>query len=290
MTQPSPWNPPGSEPGSTAGGPPPPPPPGPGQGYPGPQQGASQPTAPNPYAQPGGAYPQGGPHASAGPPPQPTQPRGLSITAFVLGLLGCLPLASIAAIVVGIVALVKKQALRGLAIAGIILGLLWTIGGIAFFATGAAPRLVESVQEAADGGSSESGETGSDGEVIESSDLGLGDCFDDPTALEAPSDEAFVSGELVLLACDQPHAFEVYHISAIAGAEYPGEDAVLVEVDQVCLDAFADFVGLPYAESVIEVIYYYPTQSTWTGRDDRSIICAASDGESTTGSLRDANR
>jgi hypothetical protein len=247
------------------------------------------------YAQPGGQYAQpGGQYAQPGaaypPPAGPQRSRGLSITSFVLGLIGCVPFAALAAIVVGVVALVKRQALRGLAITGIILGLLWTIGGIAFFASGAASRLADSVQEAVDESASGTGGSGAEGERIETFDLAVGDCFDDPAAFEAPDEESFVSEDLVLLPCDEPHGFEVYHVSDVAAADYPGEDAVLDEVDQVCIDAFEPFVGLPYEESVIEVIYYYPTEETWTNLDDRSMVCAVSEGEGTTGSLRDARR
>jgi hypothetical protein len=247
------------------------------------------------YAQPGGQYAQpGGQYAQPGaaypPPAGPQRSRGLSITSFVLGLIGCVPFAALAAIVVGVVALVKRQALRGLAVAGIVLGLLWTIGGIAFFASGAASRLADSVQEAVDESSSGTGGSGAAGERIETFDLSVGDCFDDPAALEAPTEESFVSGDLVLLPCDEPHAFEVYHVSDAGSSEFPGEEALLDEVDEVCLDAFEPFIGLRYEESVVEVFYYYPTEDTWTALDDRAIVCAVTDGEATTGSLREVRR
>ncbi len=246
---------------------------------------------PNPYAQPGDAYPPGSPYAPAGPARPPTRPKGLSVTAFVLGLLGCLPLASLATIAVGVAALVKKQALRGLAIAGIVLGLLWTVGGVVFFASGAASRLAESVQEAVDEVSSpEASGGGSGGEVIESPDLRLGDCFNDPEALGVGPDEEYISGALERLPCEAPHALEVYHVADVPGAEYPGEDALLDEVEQACLGAFTHFVGVQYQDSVIEVIYDYPTEETWEDLDDRSIVCAVTDGESTTVSLQDAGR
>ena len=246
---------------------------------------------PNPYARPGEAYPPNGPYAPPDTPRPPTRAKGLSITAFVLGLLGCLPLASLAAIAVGVAALVKKQALRGLAVAGIVLGLLWTIGGVVFFASGAASRLAESVQEAVEDASSpDASGAGSGGEAIESPDLRLGDCFNDPDALGVGPDEEYVSGVLERLPCDEPHALEVYHVADVPGGAYPGEDALLDEVQQACLTAFTDFVGVPYEDSVIEVIYYYPTVQTWEEIDDRSIVCAVTDGESTTGSLQGAGR
>ena len=56
--------------------------------------------------------------------PQPGTPKGggMSIAAFVLGLLGFIPLCGLIALILGIVALVTNRAKKGLAIAGIVLG------------------------------------------------------------------------------------------------------------------------------------------------------------------------
>lgn len=245
---------------------------------------AGPPAGGTPY--PAGAYASGSPYASPAAQP-PTQKRALAVTSFVLGLLGCIPFASIAAVIVGIVALVKRQS-RPLAVAGIILGLLWTLGGIAFYVSGAASRIVESVEEAA--GTSTDTDTDSGAQVIDSFDLDLGDCFNDPAASAAGSEEVFEAGELELLDCAEPHAYEVYEMSDIADGAFPGEDAVLAEVQAVCLEGFEEFIGLPYDDSVIEVTYYYPSEQSWTVGDDRTIICAATEGPSTVGSLQGANR
>lgn len=276
MTQP----PDGNEPTPQGGHvPPPPPPPPPGGG---PVWQGGPPAGPT---YPAGAYSTTSPYASPGAPPQPTQKRALAVTSFVLGLLGCIPFASIAAVIVGIVALVKRQS-RPLAITGIILGLLWTLGGIAFYVSGAASRIVESVEDAA----RTSTETGSGAQVIDSFDLSTGDCFNDAAASAAGSEEVFESGELELLDCGEPHAFEVYEMRDMADGAFPGEDVVLAEVQTVCLDSFEEFIGLPYDDSVIEVTYYYPSAESWSAGDDRTIICAVTEGESTVGSLQGVNR
>ncbi|HDY65359.1 MAG TPA: DUF4190 domain-containing protein [Phycisphaerae bacterium] len=56
--------------------------------------------------------------------PQPGTPKGggMSIAAFVLGLLGFIPPCGLIALILGIVALVTNRAKKGLAIAGIVLG------------------------------------------------------------------------------------------------------------------------------------------------------------------------
>ena len=65
------------------------------------------------------------------PPPAPVSPQpgtpkggGMSIAAFVLGLLGFIPPCGLIALILGIVALATNRAKKGLAIAGIVLGVL----------------------------------------------------------------------------------------------------------------------------------------------------------------------
>ena len=65
---------------------------------------------------------------------QQAQTNVWSIISLICGILGCLFITPIVAIVTGIVGVVQAKTLktgRGMAIAGIILGLLWIVGGIA---------------------------------------------------------------------------------------------------------------------------------------------------------------
>ncbi len=122
--------------------PPPPPPP---ASYPPPPGGAfpappPQGTYPPPPLPPTGAYPQAPYGAGSYPPPPPTmnysvlpaaqQSNGLAVSSFITGLVGIpltlfciigLPL-SIAAIILGILALRRDTPGRGLAIAGVCMG------------------------------------------------------------------------------------------------------------------------------------------------------------------------
>jgi hypothetical protein len=124
-------SPPGSDGDPSWGGAPPPPPP--------PPPGWAQ--APGGY----GGYPQGPPgyqqqqYPGYGP---VQQNNGLATASMVLGILGCLPLASIVAIVLGFVA--RSQIRRsngtqkgeGMATAGIVLGFVWVVIGILLVASG----------------------------------------------------------------------------------------------------------------------------------------------------------
>jgi hypothetical protein len=105
----------------------------PSQGYP---AGAGTPYGTDPY----GTAPYGGAPYAGAPGPRPAG-KGLAITALVLGVVGFLGalipfgilgagLLLLAAIVIGIIVLVRKNPGKGMAIAGVVLGGLGLIVGI----------------------------------------------------------------------------------------------------------------------------------------------------------------
>lgn len=230
-------------------------------------------------------YPYGGPGYppdGQGPAPPHKPSSGLSITAFVLGLIGCLVPLAAAAVIVGIVALVKKQALRGLAIAGIVLGLLWTVAGIAFWASGMPARIADSLTEAVDD------EPAVDHWAVPGG-LSVGECLNDPAA--SVDGEGELADQIVVVPCDQPHDLEAYKILTLPEGDFPGDSAIEELALTICMDAFEDFIGVPYEESEFEIYYYYPFEDTWNYADDRNISCTAGSLTGrTTGSADGANR
>lgn len=260
---------------------------------------AQQPGPPGPYGQPAG---QGYPYGAAGYPPgaqaptlPPQQRNGLSITAFVLGLLGCLPLFGLAAVIVGIVALVKKQALRGLAITGIVLGVLWIALTIALFASGAVGRFVDAISEAVESVSAQAEDPAwePDGPPVDHwavpGGLNVGDCLNDPAASLDP--EGQLADSIEAVSCDEPHDLEAYEIRTLPVGDFPGDAAIEELAQSTCLDAFEAFVGVPYEESELEVYYYYPFEDTWNHADDRTISCTVGTLTGrTTGTLEGSNR
>lgn len=102
-------------------------------------------------------------------------------------------------------------------------------------------------------------------------ELGVGDCFDDPS--EVP-----LSGEIAgvtTLPCEDPHDNEVYAITPLAGssAVYPGISAANEEAAIACLERFESFVGASYQESVLDIFYLTPTSESWA-EGDKSAKCA----------------
>lgn len=111
-------------------------------------------------------------------------------------------------------------------------------------------------------------------------DMTVGLCFDDAAQAEV---EAFA-----VVACDEPHDNEVYHLAEYsASSAYPGAATVASFADAVCLDAFDDYVGLAYNESRYIKAAIVPTAETWQ-RGDREVVCFlfAPEGEKLVGSVR----
>lgn len=127
------------------------------------------------------------------------------------------------------------------------------------------------------------------GEVIEGNSntdvfaLQVGDCLNDATAGDTVE-------TIPTVPCDEPHDSEIYASIIISGDAYPGDDAVIAEADAACLDAFAGFAGVAYADSLYYYSYYFPTEGSWAG-GDREILCTIYDqAGKVTGSLENIGR
>lgn len=225
--------------------------------------------------QPSTAYPYAGGH-----PPEPAKPKQtLSVVAFVLGVLGCVPLASVAAIVVGAVALAKERAGRAFAVAGIVLGALWTLAGVTLVLTDAPQRFADSIREPAD-------------DLILSVDgedtvwdLTDGSCYNEVNVEEWDD----TGPQLSIVDCAQPHEFEVYHETRLGHIQYPGDDSIFAMADSACYVKFTSFVGRPYSASDLDYTFWAPDEITWA-EGDRLIQCVVTDGPATVGSLEGARR
>jgi hypothetical protein len=97
----------------------------------------------------------------------------------------------------------------------------------------------------------------------------VGDCLD------------MATGEVVetvpVVPCDEPHSDEVFHDFAVADGEFPGDDELASAAEDGCIAAFDSFVGVAYADSVLSVGWYVPTEDSWTYLDDRLITCVIAD-------------
>ena len=113
--------------------------------------------------------------------------------------------------------------------------------------------------------------------------LPVGTCLDELSTTYITSDN--------VLDCSQPHNFEIFRSFLVDDGAFPGESVFEEQAYEKCDAAFADFVGLPYADSTLEYTYLSPTKETWA-QGDREILCMIFDPSvaQTTGSLAASKR
>lgn len=259
--------------------------------------------------------PPGAPPASEGPPwhspyavrspPPPGSAGGASAArnpsgtlagiAIGLAVIGIIPPAAVAALVLGIVALVEIVRGRargtGLAVAAIAISLVWMGATAALVRSGAWDRLVTAASSA----QQRDGIRASDGTIsspsqVDTEQLREGDCFVDAGLAALARGETSQSVSVHAVPCPQAHDFEVYAVVTVTGAGYPGDAAIERQAQDACGARFAGFVGVPFDRSVLDVFFYTPTRATWSRLDDHSITCSISDGTLRTGTLRNARR
>lgn len=98
-------------------------------------------------------------------------------------------------------------------------------------------------------------------------DLQVGDCGLQP-----------VDGELdqiEVAPCDEEHDVEVMSVVRYDRGDEYDQASVEAFADQACVEEFEEFVGLPYAESLHDVIKLTPNQESWYQEDlqDRDVVC-----------------
>lgn len=268
--------------------PPPPPPPWAAANPPGPE-GSIPPSAQTPLP-----WPPGGP---ALPPPTYTTvsapTRALAITALILALAGFLGVTAVAALVIGIVVLVRRLPGRALGVAAMVMSLLWLGGIYTFFSSSAWDDFKQGAVDAfRDGANGPQPDRDQSGQITEptnmpAGNLKVGDCY---RSAGPQAEETVEVNTVPGVPCNLTHAFEVYALSTIPDGAYPGDDVVEGQADKACTDAFEAFVGTSYDDSVLDVYYFFPTKSSWNLLRDRTITCSVSDGESTIGSLKGSKR
>lgn len=136
------------------------------------------------------------------------------------------------------------------------------------------------------GGSGQQATRDSDEQVSEAGEVDvftvkLGDCFNESDAEELYTVDA--------LPCSDPHDYEIYYLFDMPDGEYPGEDAVNQAIEAGCGPQFDTFVGIAYADSVLDYWALYPTEGSW-GAGDREIACVVWDTAPVEGTLKGAAR
>ncbi|WP_329005211.1 DUF4190 domain-containing protein [Kribbella sp. NBC_00709] len=244
------------------------PPPGYGQGY-GPGQYPPQ------YGQAPAPYGYGYGYSGSG------GTNGLAAAALATGIGGIfIGLSAPVAVGLGIAALVqikrRQQAGKGMAIAGLVIGSLVTIGYLALIG------LVIAFGSTSDDYSSpEPVSSYSSGPTTTVDDLAVGECFNDGNEED----------EVVRQPCTAVHDGEVISDVTLPDGPYPGDSGVDKAADRACSPDFTSYVGKSPDDSELDLFYWTPTQSLWAD-NDRLVVCAAygPDHEKLTTTVKNSHR
>ena len=103
---------------------------------------------------------------------------------------------------------------------------------------------------------------------VASDGLVAGDCLPPGTDLGATI--------LYLVSCDEAHTLEVFQVIDGWGPSdaYPGRTVIRSWADQVCMEAFGEFVGRPFDESIHSLATVTPLAPGWEA-GDRQVTCLA---------------
>ncbi len=246
-----------------------PPQPDPNQPY-GPPAG-QQPVPPHDAPYPGQPHP---PQYAPYPPNVGAPSKALAITALVLAILGFFVLTAIAAVVLAIIVLAQSRDGRprgkGMAIAALVICALWVVGLIV--------AAVAVVNTKADRDSS--GAVVDEGHVLVTS-IRVGDCL-----VDEPSESFQLTVKVT--PCSNPHREEAYANFDLGDGTFPGQAEVDRLAEGGCVSRFEDYVGVTYDESELDVFFLRPLEDSWDA--DSGVTCMVSDGGSSSGSLKGANR
>ena len=187
--------------------------------------------------------------------------NGLATAALATGIGGIFfGLAAPVAIGLGIAALVRinkrQDSGKGMAIAGLVMGSLVTIGYVVLF--GFLFALGSTVDDDYGASRPDSGPT------TYVDDLAVGECFDDGQEED----------EVIRQPCSVAHDGEIIAGVTLADGPYPGDNGIDEAADRSCSPEFATYVGKSATQSALDLSWWTPTEDLWND-DDRLVVCAA---------------
>ena len=195
--------------------------------------------------------------------------NGFAIASLIFGIIG----GALLGFIFGFIALSQTkrtgQGGRGLAIAGLILSAMWTIGlvladhpGDHDFRHTATPA-------------ARSPRAG----ASRPPQLKVGDCVND---LHTSTDVQSLPG----VPCAQSHEGEVFAVFDLPSGVYPGQAAVREQAGTECNDRLAAYSPSALNNPSLGLVTLYPQQQSWEG-GDRGVVCIATDKTGpTTGSIQ----
>lgn len=207
---------------------------------------------------PPGGYPPPPPLPYQGGPVQPfatLAPRTnwWAVVSLVFGVIGGV----LISLVCGFVGLKKAKQYRsgrGMAIAGLVLSALWSVGIVVL-------AIVAAVSD----------------DTVAATKVKLGDCL-----AEIPGGDRVL--DVTTVSCDQPHAGEVFAVLTMPDGVFPGQAAV-EGYHQKCAPELRSYSPQSVSDDSVQLYVLFPTAETWAD-GDRAVTCIATVNPPRAGSLR----
>jgi serine/threonine-protein kinase len=220
--------------------------------------------------------------------PPPSQgTNGFAIAALIFGIIG----GALLGFIFGFIALSQTKRTgqngRGMAIAGIVLSALWTVGVLLLIILAVAsstpsgpvtPTTFPTASPTAEP-STEPPVTSAPSTAISATELQVGDCLNDLTNSTDVS-------SLPSVDCTQPHQGEVFAVFDLPPGPYPGADGVDELVSKGCNARLAEYSPGAPSDDAVGLFSVYPLEQNWE-RGDREVVCIAkATSGTTTGSIK----
>ena len=196
------------------------------------------------------------PYAPTGQPPSSGKTSGWAITSFVLGLVGAVVISTI----FGILALrrIKRtgQRGRGLAIAGIVLSVVWIVIFVVIAVVG---NLSNATRSSSTGRITHSGN-------LSVFSLAVGDCFNNPPGATSLT-------TVTAIPCTQAHNAQIYAKFDVSGSfvSYPGTSALTRLATSGCNARIGSLDKSKITNSMM-VRFLYPLSNSWLS-GNRTVAC-----------------
>ncbi len=191
-----------------------------------------------------------------------------------LSLAFCVPLGIFVAVGLAITVLVRsrdgRDHGRGLAIAALIISSVrFVIAVVIVLAMGVDMWLNgwDETERDADGRVREAG-------LVSIDRLQVDDCILQMEVEEELTDDDTITGEAMLVPCEESHRAEVYAVNPFEPAGYVDQQSLDAAALTGCLDPFEEYVGQPYRTSRYELYFYSPAVEGWSELDD-TVVCIA---------------